>query len=182
MVIDSSNQLHVILSNRVGNPAVGGMWHGVWLGNNWGELEMITAKTPQEGLAAGGYKDGNSASRPNAVISQGNVLLSTWWHDMGDAPPAAFSYALLDAPVLPSVPLPAAPVTTASNTTATHSTPTPLVTPTSTPSFVLQDSQKINVPDSTSTTSGVPLLLGVILGSVVILASIISRKLLFRNN
>jgi hypothetical protein len=121
LLTDSNQVLHIVLANRVGTPAIGGMWHGVWLGDRWSELEPIAvqpegspATTPsvENDTAAG------AASRPSAVVSQGNVLLVTWWHDMSDPPPAGYSFRILDAPEVPLVALP------------TPVPPTPVPTPT----------------------------------------------------
>ena len=182
MLIDSSNELHILLANRVGEPAIGGLWHGVWLGSSWSDLEMVTARTPQEALASGAYADGNSASRPTAVISQGNVILATWWHDMGDAPPAAFSYAVLDSPVLPAIPLPTPPATEAPSDTTLNSTPTPVVTTTPTPVFLLTDAEKSTPPDYTPATSLTPVLVSVISASIIILAIVLIRWLYYRSS
>lgn len=109
LIVDSNNALHIVLANRVGFPVVEGLWYGRWLGNRWGELELVTPSSPEQAIAIGSYPEVGRASRPNAIISQGNVLLVTWWHDLGVAGltvPASYSFTFLDAPELPLIPLP----------------------------------------------------------------------------
>lgn len=93
LLIDSSNTLHIILGNRDGE-CCHGMWHGTWLGDHWGPLEPIVMgpKTSQF-----------DPSDPRSIISQGNVLLATWWTDTGGGPRngAWYSYTVLNAPELP---------------------------------------------------------------------------------
>lgn len=117
LLVDSHNVLHIILGNRAG-ACCHGMWHGVWLGKRWSEL------TP---LVMGPKTLEFDPSAPQAVISQGNVLLATWRTDTGGAHRngAWYSYAILDAPELPLVPLP------------TPIMPTPTPTPTPTPPSII---------------------------------------------
>ena len=106
MLIDSNSTMHIVLANRVGDPAIGGMWHGIWLGDKWSDLELITASSPEKAISSGSYWEVEAAHSPTAVISQGNIILTAWWHNLPDAPPAGFSYTILDAPELPIEPLP----------------------------------------------------------------------------
>jgi hypothetical protein len=106
MLTDGDGTLHIILANRIDELGIGGMWHGTWLGNRWNELEMINARSPGEALAIGSYPEVKDAHSPNAVISQGNVLLTSWWHNIGNAPPAGYSYAVLEVSELPLSALP----------------------------------------------------------------------------
>lgn len=161
---DSNDTLHIIVANRVGEPAVGGVWHAVWLGNQWGEAELITARSQELAEFSGSYSAVSNASRPNGVVSQGNVILSTWWHDMRDQPPSGYSYTRLNAPELPLVPLPVVNVTptlspdpTATVVTATQVLSTPIVTP------VLIDNQlnPISSPER-MTNPSILILIGII--------------------
>ncbi len=97
LLVDSSNTLHVILGNRNGE-CCHGMWHGVWQGDQWSDLEpiVIGPKTLQF-----------DPSAPKSIIVQGNVLLATWWTDTGGGPRNGvwYSYTVLDAPELPLQPL-----------------------------------------------------------------------------
>jgi hypothetical protein len=130
LLVDSSNTLHIILANRVGEPAVGGIWHGVWIGDQWGELELITPPTAAAAINSGSYAEANQGSRPNAVILQGNILLAAWWHDIPGArvvPPAGYSYSRINSPELPIVPLPEVTLTP---TTSAVPMMMPAVTPT----------------------------------------------------
>jgi hypothetical protein len=130
LLIDSNNTLHIILANRVGDPAVGGIWHGVWIGDQWGELELITPPSSAAAINSGSYAEANQGSRPNAVILQGNTLLAAWWHDIPGArvvPPAGYSYTRINSPELPIVPLPEVTLTP---TTSAVPMIVPMVTPT----------------------------------------------------
>jgi hypothetical protein len=104
-LVDSSDVLHVILGNRNGD-CCHGMWHGVWRGNQWAPLDALVTgpKTPEF-----------DPSWPNAVLSQGNVLLATWWTDTGGGPRngAWFSFGVLNTAELPLVAFPT-PTPTAS--------------------------------------------------------------------
>ena len=136
MVIDSAGILHIVLAARVGRPEVGGMWHGTWTGNGWSELRLFTPRNAATAKRIGSYADAGAASIPHAVISQGNVLLAAWWHNMQEAPPAGYSYLYLDAPQLPLQTLPgpafiALPTSTPTQeATLVSSTPAITATPT----------------------------------------------------
>lgn len=97
-VVDSSNYLHMLLGNRTLSD-IHGMWHSVWLGDRWSELEPIISgpKTPQF-----------DPSAPRATISQGNTIMVTWWTDTGGTPRNGvwYSYTVLNTPELEMVPLP----------------------------------------------------------------------------
>ncbi|MBX2998559.1 MAG: hypothetical protein KF893_08630 [Caldilineaceae bacterium] len=116
LVEDGDERLHIITGFRSGD-CCHGMWHGVWLGERWSDLEPIVMgpKTPAF-----------DPSSPGAVISQGNVLLATWWTDTGGLPRngAWYSYTQLDATQWPVTPL-LLPTPT--------SMPAPTPIPTSTP-------------------------------------------------
>jgi hypothetical protein len=116
LLIDSLDRLHVVTGNRLsGTDCCHGMWHAMWLGDHWGDLE---------GIVVGPKTLQFDPSAPRAVISQGNVILATWWTDTGGGPRngAWYSYAVLDAPELPVAPL--AQPTAVPAATATPGTPT----------------------------------------------------------
>ena len=123
MLTDSNDNLHVLMGSRIGNPAVGGIWHAEWRGDGWGEMQRITAPSAQQAIVVGSYPEVTEASAPQAVISQGNVLLVAWWHNIQNAPPAGYTYKVLDAPALPVEPMPTPPVPArVSNVTAAATT------------------------------------------------------------
>lgn len=134
LLTDSNGTLHMIFANRVGDPAIGGMWHAIWMQDVWSAPEPI-AVAPQDTESTrstdGSDPSPGSASRPSAVISQGNVLLATWWHDMREPPPAAYSFRVLDAPELQQIPLAevSQPPTPAPTQTRIVVTPEPTSTP-----------------------------------------------------
>lgn len=123
-LVDSSDVLHVILGNRNGD-CCHGMWHGVWRGSQWAPLDALVTgpKTPEF-----------DPSRPSAVLSQGNVLLATWWTDTGGGPRNGvwFSYGILNTPELPLVPFPTSTPNAAPALLAATSTLTPTATPVAT--------------------------------------------------
>lgn len=158
MVIDSAGVLHIVMAGRVGQPEVGGMWHGVWLGDRWGELELFTPRSAAEARSVGSYAKAAGASIPRAVISQGNVLLATWWHNDPDLLPAGYSYLFLDTPQLPLETLPVPDFTPTPTSTQTPD-PTLFV---STPSITSTPAAQ-NTNDSSSDSfanPGVALLYG----------------------
>jgi hypothetical protein len=116
---DSAEVLHMVLGNRVGDPEVHGMWHSIWLGGRWSDLEPIVS---------GPVSADFDPSAPQAVISQGNVMLVTWWMNTPEATMPWYSYATLDAPQLDIVPPPTPPPLP---TPTVDTTPTPSRQPTS---------------------------------------------------
>lgn len=115
LVIDSNNTLHMILGNRIGNPATHGMWHTTWLGEQWAPLQPIVS---------GPKADDFDPSRPYSAVSLGNVILTVWRTDTStdSGKGVWYSYMTTDAPGLTPQALP----------TATAS-PVPTVTPTLAP-------------------------------------------------
>jgi len=173
MLIDSNQTLHIIVANRVGNPPISGMWHGVWLGDKWSDLVLITAKSPQQAVSSGSYEGVINASRPKAIVSQGNLILATWWHDMRDRPNAAYSYKMLSSPELLVKTLPAPvpdsnPVPTGANPVQ-QLTPIPMLEPTNISNGIPQ------------TTSPSTLLLYGILPSTLFIASVLVVKYIQRS-
>jgi hypothetical protein len=163
----------------VGDPPVGGTWHGVWLGTKWSDLQLITPRSEAEAKATGsyGYSQVGNSSRPNAVISQGNVLLVTWWHDMRDAPPAGYSYTVLDAPQISPSPVPAA------GAAAVEDTPSVTPLPMSLPAPTVVPARAVNIPSNTSLpvdldSPGLPVVIG--LGSAALLIAAVVIVVLWR--
>jgi hypothetical protein len=106
LLVDSNGMLHTVLANRIEDPPAAGAWHGIWIGDQWSDLELITSRSAIGSSSSGADTDAFAASRPNAVIVQGNVLLSAWWHDMRNPPVAGYSYARINGPEYPIIPLP----------------------------------------------------------------------------
>lgn len=114
-LVDSNNTLHLVLGNRYPDPAIHGMWHSTWDGQRWRDPSPIVS----------GPKTANfDPSRPRAVISQGNVMLVTWWHDSTTALYPGYSFAVLDAPLIEAMPL-ATPVSGVATVTPEPTTPSP---------------------------------------------------------
>lgn len=97
MVKDSAGVLHLILGNRIGDPAVHGMWHTTWQGSFWGDLTPITSGPQSEIFDPSG---------PSVVVMRGNTMLVAWWNNTGNRNGVWYSYTTLDAPQLPAEPVP----------------------------------------------------------------------------
>lgn len=94
---DSSGQLHMFLGNRIDQPSIHGIWHSVWLGNQWSELTAVVAGPPGKGF---------DPTRPKAVVLRGNIAFVVWTTDfMAGRNGVWYSYVRLNAPVTPLVPL-----------------------------------------------------------------------------
>ena len=103
-LVDSSNTLHAFWGNRTGSPIVHGMWHRIWLGDRWSDIDSVVFG-PQIVDEVGG--DGFDPKFARGVISRGNILLLTWTTDgFAGENGAWYSYSILDAPQLPSEPIP----------------------------------------------------------------------------
>lgn len=176
LLIDSNKVLHIILGNRNGE-CCHGMWHGVWSGESWGALEpvVIGPKTSQF-----------DPSMPQAVISQGNVLLSTWWTDTGGGPRngAWYSYKILGAPALPIIPLPKPHInnnpspTDAPDTTLTLSGKvTYLATPT--PNAGVNNLGDYPSEGLSPNDPGIPVAAGVVPGVLLLVGLILMRRFFF---
>lgn len=97
MIQDSAGVLHLILGNRIGDPAVHGMWHTTWQGSFWGELTPIVSGPQSEVF------DPSGAS---VALIRGNTLLVTWWNNTGNRNGVWYSYTTLNAPQLAAEPVP----------------------------------------------------------------------------
>lgn len=119
-VIDSENYLHMLLGNRT-TTNVHGMWHSVWLGDRWSELEPIISGSR---VTSGPLARRFDPSAPRAVMIQGNTILVAWVTDPGAGRNGVwYSYTALNMPELPVAPLATRPVAT-----EVVPTPTPVIT------------------------------------------------------
>lgn len=96
LLIDSNNGLHAVLANRAGD-CCHGIWYSAWEGDRWSEPQAIINPGPKTPLF--------DPQIPQAVISQGNVILATWINEE-KYNGVWYSYASLNTPELPIVPLP----------------------------------------------------------------------------
>lgn len=171
LLIDSNEVLHMILGNRIGNPAIHGMWHSEWLGESWSGLEAIVSgpKTPEF-----------DPSSPQAVISQGNVLLATWWTDTSPADRNGvwYSSTVLDAPQLPVVPLFSPTATSTPPATATPTTLPP--TPTPTPRAVLSGQSADSAAATGMNNPAAPVILGIAPVVLLIAVAIVVQRSYYR--
>jgi hypothetical protein len=172
LLVDSNEVLHILVGNRIGDPPIGGMWHGVWLGERWSELELIT---DQVAIVSGSPYVDESASRPRAIVSQGNVLLGTWWHDSRGQPPAAYSYVVLDAPELPVVPLPAPPTTPTSTATLSQTVLQLIPVPSPRAASAIQSTGSSE--ESPSSNAAGPVALAIVPVALLITIVIIAQRL-----
>lgn len=112
-VKDSAGNLHMFLGNRT-EDAVHGMWHSLWTGNGWSDLIPVIAG-PR--ITDGPLEQRFDPTGPVAAVSNGNLVLVTWFTDPGAGRNGVwYSYAHLDTPELPAQPLPTpvfVPTTTA---------------------------------------------------------------------
>ena len=83
---DGKGRLHTILGNRDGD-CCHGMWHAMYVDGEWQELVSII-----EGPKTIDF----DPSAPDAVMSQGNLIMATWWMDSKDRNGAWYSYATID--------------------------------------------------------------------------------------
>jgi hypothetical protein len=69
----------MFLGNRSNdNPATHGMWHSVWLGDRWSDLEpVIVGPAVVDGPLSSRF----DPSRPRAIMSNGNLILLEWSTD-----------------------------------------------------------------------------------------------------
>ncbi len=146
LLTDGDDNLHIVLGNRRDTQSHG-MWHGVWLGDRWSELEPLVfgPKTPTF-----------DPSAPRAAITQGNVLLAAWWSDTGGGPRngAWYSYGRVNASTLPVQTLPTAiPTPTPHPTTEPTRRP---VTPTPTPRPQITVPAELRAEVLPQTNAGIP--------------------------
>jgi hypothetical protein len=119
LVKDSAGTVHMILGARSQDASLGGLWYSRLVGNQWTALEPISARPPSPPDPEFG------PCCPHAVVSQGNILLATWPHNVRREflTGAWYAYMVLDAPELPVIPLPTStPAPEPSVTPATPST------------------------------------------------------------
>lgn len=166
LLIDSNGVLHMILGNRIGTPATHGMWHSVWLGERWSQLEAI---------ASGPVTLEFDPTAPQAVISQGNILLATWENDIPQLNGAWYSYTVLDAPELPVAPLATPSATPTPPATALPTTLPPTLT--FTPKPVLPDQSDDLAPATRMNSPAAPVILGVApVVLLIVVTYVVNRK------
>lgn len=172
LLTDSNEVLHMILGNRTTDvPAIYGMWHSVWLGEDWSALEAVVSGPNTAHFAP---------ENPQAVISQGNTLLVTWDNDIprDHLNGAWYSYTILDAPELPVVPL---PNPTATPTPPATATPTKLPpTPTPTPRAVLSGQSEDLAATTGMNNPAAPVIVGVAPVALLIAVAIVVQRLYYR--
>lgn len=183
-VEDSDDNLHFLWAQRIsGNPDIHGVWHSVWQNGRWSEPEALVSGPPITD------REGDKAFDPfevRAVVSQGNMLLTTWRMDPGlKGNGVWYSYLPLNTTELPVVALPTAlppatlPVALAPVAQVTP-TPSELVA-TATPKPVVDNQStgkaSVSLADNNPIT---PLLVGmtpvIILIAIIILRSFLASQ------
>jgi hypothetical protein len=174
MLQDSTGTLHIILASRIDALGIAGMWHGTWLGGRWSELDMISARTPQEAMAIGSYIETNQAHSPTAVMSQGNVILASWWHNVRTPPPAGYSYLSLDVPESALVQLPVPDNTSDQQPLTSGSTEVAAVTPA--PAMTPLNQTSSSAPNSAGLGTGEVIMLGLVPTTLLILSIVVINR------
>jgi hypothetical protein len=172
-VIDSNDTLHVIFGDRARGQT---MYHSVWRDGHWLELELVVPLSELK------YPRGSpmafTPTNPNAVISQGNVILISWRLDPGQGDNGTwYSYKELDTPELPLVPLPTVSAISAITPMPNITPVLPFSTPSPTP---MTFSEEYGSPSFSNNPTD-PLILGV-LPVVLVIAGLIVGLQLFHHH
>jgi hypothetical protein len=127
------------------------MWYSRRVGRQW---------LPLEPIISGPSTSAFDPCCPQAVISQGNILLATWAHNVRAEflTGAWYSYTILDAPELPVVAPASPPMATSTPTAVPSETAAPAASPTATPR-TFTGSQAAPRPGGNPST---PILLGMV--------------------
>lgn len=131
LLVDGKNTLHMFFGNRVGEPAIHGLWHSTWLGQVWSKPTMIVSGS-QIRIGPNG-EEGFDPSYAQAIVNQGNQIFVVWRHDPMAGPKNIwYSSQYLDAPQYTpaSFPthLPTQSLAIATENELPESTPAPLET------------------------------------------------------
>jgi hypothetical protein len=93
-VVDGSQTLHLFFAQRT-NENIHGVWHSIWMNENWLSQEPVIARPQIRDVIGGSGFDPHSA---NATIVNGNVVLVTWATDgFAGVNGSWYSYTLLDS-------------------------------------------------------------------------------------
>ena len=165
---DSLQHVHMILGNRIGQSnATHGMWHSQWEDDRWSNLE---------GIVYGAKTEMFDPSAPKAAISQGNVILVTWWDDTSREfrNGSWYSYKIFDIPELPTAVYPS-PIPTITTTPLVYETPIPpSVIISTTPEFVLPEQS--DQSSASGTLNPVVIVLGSVLPGIILVGLWIAIK------
>jgi hypothetical protein len=93
-LVDSGGTVYLVLGNRLQNPEIHGMWYSRLVGSQWEPLEPVISGPATQTF---------DPCCPEAVVSQGNVLLATWTNNvrLEGRTGAWFSYTFLGSRELP---------------------------------------------------------------------------------
>lgn len=167
---DSGGMVHMILGARTQDASLAGMWYSTLVGNHWTALEPISVRPPIPPDPEFG------PCCPHAVVSQGNILLATWPHNVRDEflTGAWFSYMILDSPELPIIPISTS--TPAAGPSVTPATPTSEGT-TSTPQATSPGGRELSDRSGSSSAGDPagPILAGSVPILIIVCALILGR-------
>jgi hypothetical protein len=167
LVVDSNDVLHMFFGQRI-NSDNHGMWHKVWLGDRWSNIEAVVSGPVSQ--VPGEEFDPTYA---NAVVSQGNTVLLTWTTDAQSiVHDVWYSYTVLDTPELPVVAWPTPPPAPTVTPTPTAIPPAPPPTPSHRPSSINQEDMPTEIADSPT----VPLILGIVPVVLLIVSIIVVQR------
>jgi hypothetical protein len=139
MAVDGDNTLYLMFGNRIGNPAVHGVWFSQWLEDRWSQPAAVVS-SPQVRVGPEG-EEGFDPSYVRSAVIQGNILFAIWRHDPQAGPTNVwFSYRVLDVPAEPFRALP-----------TIEFTPEPLVNPSAT--LIVTETPAVSEPDTSPALS-----------------------------
>jgi hypothetical protein len=165
--IDGNEDLHVFFGDRERGL---NLWHSIWRGNRW--TEPLPVVPPSEALI---YKTGPLTFHPwfpNAIVSQGNVILVTWETDRGATLNGTwYSYEIIDSPGLPLMPLP----TQTALPAATVLTPTSIPSPTSNPPPDFASELPKNIQSEPVTSPATNLITGILPAALLISVFVLAQ-------
>lgn len=162
LVRDSSNNLYALLGNRTGD-CCHGLWYSAWEGNRWSEPQAIVQGPKTL------YLDPFS---PQAVVSQGNIILATWWNE-SKIDGVWYTYAKLDVPELPLTRLPTpVPSPTATAIIPTDVPPTVKPLPAKLPANLVPE----DAPSPLDQSPNVAIFLGVFPALALVAITVLLRK------
>jgi hypothetical protein len=177
--VDSNNTLRMYLGNRIGNPAVHGMWQSTWQNDRWSDLEPVTSGPRVISLPGG---NGFDPTYPRSVVVNGNTILLVWRTDPGAGPNGLwYTFRRVNAPELPAEPLPTArPALLAGSTrtalqTAQAGGADDAAGPTSTPTAMPPPTE--TAPETSAASPNAVLLIGTIPAALLLVVVILVARL-----
>jgi hypothetical protein len=176
--VDGANVLHAFFGQRIDDNNHG-MWHATFTGVTWTGLESVV-RGPQIRDPTGG--EGFDPRSARAVIVNGNTALVTWGTDGSAGTNGAwYSYKLLDAPELDSMPLESSTVVPSDIPTSTPPMTQPAMDIEPTETSGVNDLETLSNPPEFFRNPQFSILVGVapaviLLGGLILLYYIVQRN------